>query len=70
MWLDLLSTFVLTPLLIFTEEDPDLRECGREGAYKIGREERDGRMGRNLGLGEEVWAINGLNCARNKISRV
>ena len=23
MWLDLLSTFVLTPLLIFTEEDPD-----------------------------------------------
>ena len=23
MWLDLLSTFVLTPFLIFTEEDPD-----------------------------------------------
>ena len=23
MWLDLLSTFVLTPYLIFTEEDPD-----------------------------------------------
>ena len=23
VWLDLLSTFVLTPLLIFTEEDPD-----------------------------------------------
>ena len=23
VWLDLLSTFVLTPYLIFTEEDPD-----------------------------------------------
>ena len=23
VWLDLLSTFVLTPLFIFTEEDPD-----------------------------------------------
>ena len=23
VWLDLLSTFVLTPFLIFTEEDPD-----------------------------------------------
>ena len=23
MWFDLLSTFVLTPFLIFTEEDPD-----------------------------------------------
>ena len=23
VWLDLLSTFVLTPLLLFTEEDPD-----------------------------------------------
>ena len=23
MWLDLLSTFVLTPFLLFTEEDPD-----------------------------------------------
>ena len=23
VWLDLLSTFVLTPLLIFAEEDPD-----------------------------------------------
>ena len=23
VWLDLLSTFVFTPLLLFTEEDPD-----------------------------------------------
>ena len=23
VWLDLLSTFVLTPFLLFTEEDPD-----------------------------------------------
>ena len=23
VWLDLLSTFVLTPILIFIEEDPD-----------------------------------------------
>ena len=24
VWLDLLSTFVLTPFLIFTKEDPDI----------------------------------------------
>ena len=34
MWLDLLSTFVLTPFFIFTEEDPDFVPDDVELGYR------------------------------------
>ena len=34
MWLDFLSTFVLTPFLIFTEEDPDFVPEDAELGYR------------------------------------
>ena len=34
MWLDLLSTFVLTPFLLVTEEDPDFVPDDAEQGYR------------------------------------